>query len=669
MGELSRTNAEERIKQLRDEINKHNYQYHVLDEPSIPDLGYDKLMQSLIRLEKQYPELVTSDSPTQRVGGAPLKKFVQVAHTTFMPSLDNAFSLEDMEAFISRAKKGLGRHANADLELVGEPKIDGLAVSLRYKNGIFAQGLTRGDGSTGEDVTENLKTIKSLPLKLTRPETIEVRGEVYMPKNEFVRLNKEREKANKSLFANPRNAAAGSIRQLDPKAAAFRRLSIFIYGAVNFPFKTHWDTLLFLKILGFPVNPLCERLSVRDIRKYYNEIYVYRPNLNYDIDGSVFKINSTEQQKVLGYTSRAPKWAIAWKFEAEKQITRVKDIRVQVGRTGVLTPVADLEPINVAGSIVQHATLHNEDHIKKLDVLIGDYVVLHKAGDIIPEIAEVLKERRSGQEKEFIMPAFCPSCKGPVYRSEEEAAHKCLNHFNCPEQAIARIKHYASRDAMDIEGLGDALVKQLYDNNLVKKISHLYDLKKEDLVNLERMGEKSAQNLLDAIEKSKKRPLQNLIYAFGINFTGKGTAKRLVHVYNNLEDIMAASQSELEAIEDIGPAVASSIKAYFEDYRNRILILRLKEVGVNFCQESSIASTSHSFFQGKSFVITGTLSTMGRKDAQAMIEARGGEVKSSVSSKTDYVITGEAPGSKLNKAEKLNIKILSDQEFMNLLNK
>lgn len=654
------TIPKDRVEALRSQIERHNYLYHVLDAPEISDQEYDKLMQELVDLEKENPELAAPHSPTQKVGGPPLEKFNQVEHSKPMLSLDNAFSEEDIRKYYERTKSTLAEEP----VFVGEPKIDGLAVSLRYENGIFVQGITRGNGLAGEDVTENLKTIKALPLRLFSEETIEVRGEVYMTKEDFESLNQRRQKQELQPFANPRNAAAGSIRQLDPKLAASRPLHIFIYSAVNPREDSYWQTRQKLKGLGLPTVPLAQQLKFSQVKPYYEHVASQRSSLPYEIDGVVLKVDSYRYQSKLGSTSRAPRWAIAWKLKTEKKMSRIEDIFVQVGRTGTVTPVAKIAPVSVAGSTVHRATLHNEDHIKSLDAKIGDVVSVHKAGDVVPEITEVLHDRRNGREKAFSMPSVCPSCGQKIERLPGEAFHRCQN-LSCPAQLKERIKHFASRDAMDIDGLGDTLAQQLCDQGLVQDVGDLYYLTEKQLVTLDRVGKKTAQNLLQAIEDSKQRPLESLLYGLGISLAGKGTARRLVNHYNSLSAIASAPQQDLEKIEDIGPKVAGSIRQFFSRLSTHQIIKKLEDAGVSTEQRQK-QKAGQSSLEGFSIVLTGTLS-VSREEAKSLIEANGGEVKSSVSSKTDYVVAGDNPGSKSKKAVDLGVPVIDERTLWVLL--
>lgn len=669
---MKKSEAEKRIKELRDLINYHNRQYYVYDNPVISDAEYDKLMRELEELEKKFPELITPDSPTQRVGGEPLPYFAQVVHRTPMMSLANAFSADELRDFHRRVVGTVGE----DVQYVVELKIDGLAISITYENGLFKTASTRGDGLVGEDVTQNVRTIKSVPLKLDFPEgqapaVLEVRGEVYLPKEDFRKLNEEREEEGLPLFANPRNAAAGSLRQLDPKITAKRPLAVFMYQlgyAEGVEFETHYEVLEFFKKIGLRVNPhvvLFDKFD--DVVDYCLSWNEKRHDLPYEIDGMVIKVNSLRQQEILGATAKSPRWAIAYKFPAEQKTTVVKDIIVRVGRTGVLTPTAILEPVRVAGSTVSKATLHNEDYIKEKDIKIGDTVIIHKAGDVIPEVVEVVKEKRTGKERDFEMPRRCPECGSEAIRLPGEAAYRCTNTTGCPAQIKRSIEHFASRDAMDIRGLGPAIVSLLISQGLIKDAADLYYLKREDLVPLERMGEKSAANLLSAIEESKKRPLDRLIYALGIPYVGSRTASLLSEAFGSISELEKATYEDLIKVPEIGDKIAESILAFFRQEQVRDLLARLKAAGVNM--EAKKREEGPRPFEGLTFVLTGTLEKYTRQQAKELIEELGGRVTGSVSKKTDYVVVGKDPGSKYENALKLGIKILNEAEFEEMVEK
>lgn len=657
-----------RVEELRREINYHNHQYYVLDNPTITDGQYDQLVQELLRLENAYPELVTPDSPTQRVGGEIQKGFTAVQHRVPMLSLSNAFSENDLREFDRRVRSNL---PGEEVEYVLELKIDGLAISLWYEQGVFVRGATRGDGELGEDITANLRTIKAIPLRIKESiPFLEVRGEAYMPKESFVRLNEAREEAGEPLFANPRNAAAGSLRQLDPRVTASRNLSVFMYAIGHLEGAnpgTHARLLGWLKDLGFRVNQhykLCKDIEevIRQIDKWQEQ----RFELPYAIDGLVIKVNSLDQQQRLGATLKSPRWAIAYKFPAEQAVSTIKDIIIRVGRTGVLTPTAILEPVQLAGTTVSKATLHNEDIIRQKDIRIGDQALVQKAGDIIPEVVQVFPERRTGQEKPFTMPSTCPECNAPVVRLPGEAAHRCTNK-NCPAISREGIIHFVSRGAMDIMGLGESIVNQLIMAGLVQDPADLYDLKYEDLIKLERMGARSSQNLLNAIAASKHNSLAQLLVALGIRHVGERAAKILARHFGSMSALMAATVEDLTVIPEIGPKIAESIVDYFARPENKTLIQRLDRAGVNMEEANQQAEPGQQPLAGKTFVITGTLEGFSRQEAQRAIEELGGKVSGSVSKKTDYVVVGENPGSKYDKAQQLGIPILNEQEFVALL--
>ncbi len=664
---MDRGQAEKRIEELRKQLDEHNYFYYVLDKPKITDAEYDGLMRELTVLEREFPELITPESPTQRVGGQPAKGFDSVRHLAPMLSLSNAFSAHDLLDFDKRVKNGL---AGEQPEYVVELKIDGLAISLLYENGRFVRGATRGDGEVGEDITQNLRTIKSIPLRLRNDlNLLEVRGEAYMPKKEFARVNEGREEAGEPVFANPRNAAAGSLRQLDPAVTASRSLDIFLYALGDVRgedvITTHLAGLNFLKDMGFRVNPKIVKMAdINEVIEYINGWTDKRHDLPYDIDGMVVKVNSLDHQLQLGFTSKSPRWAIAFKFPPEQAVTKVKRIYVRVGRTGVLTPTADLEPVKVAGSTISSATLHNEDIIREKDIRVGDTVVIHKAGDVIPEIVEVIREKRTGDEVEFFMPDHCPVCSGEVIKPEGEVATRCINK-ECPGRGREGLIHFVSRDAMDIEGLGPAVVDQLLSAGLVKDAADFYFLKAEDLIQLERMGKKSVENLLSAIEASKQKDLANLIFALGIRHVGARAGKILAAHFGSMDRLKAATVEELTEVPEIGPKMAESLVAYFKESANLNLIERLETAGVNMTQE--VKQVGEQPLAGKVFVLTGALERYSRKDAQDIIEKLGGKVSSSVSKKTDYVLAGADPGSKLDKANALGVAVIDEQEFERLV--
>jgi DNA ligase (NAD+) len=659
---MDKSEAASRINFLKETVRRHNRLYYELDSPEISDAEYDRLVRELIELESRYPDLATPDSPTQKVGGEPAQAFSSVQHDVPMLSLANAFSEAELNDFDRRVVSAAGY----PVDYVTELKIDGLAVSLIYKNGVLTQGATRGNGFTGEDVTANIRTINSLPLKLNRTDIplLEVRGEVYMPKEPFRRLNEERETKGLPVFANPRNAAAGSLRQLDSTVTASRPLDIFLYAlgrCEGISIKTHLEVLEFIKNLGLPVNPEASLAhTIDEASAFCRKWQEHRGELGYEIDGVVIKVNSIELQQSLGSTAKSPRWAIAYKFPAEQKKTVVENIIVRVGRTGVLTPTAMLKPVRIAGSVVSRATLHNEDYIKEKDVRIGDTVVIQKAGDVIPEVVEVDFEQRTGNEREFEMPKVCPECGAQVIRFSGEAATRCTG-ASCPAQVRRQIEHFASREAMDIEGLGPAVVAQLLENGLIRDSADLYTLKIEDLLNLERMGKKSSENLISAIEESKKQPLSRLIFALGIPFIGSRGAGILSERVKSIDELAEADEETLTQIDEIGPKMASSITAFFQQPQNRDLVQRLKDAGVNTLSRQSTPAEGP--FSGKTVVLTGSLENYTRSKAKEIIESLGGKVTGSVSKKTDFVIAGAEPGSKLDKARELGVKVLTEAEF------
>ncbi|CUH96351.1 DNA ligase [Propionispora sp. 2/2-37] len=664
--------AKAEIRELRTQINYHNHRYYVLDNPDIEDKEYDLLMRRLITLETAYPELITGDSPTQRVGGAPAEGFLRVAHLTPMRSLGNAFSEEELMAFHQRVINGLAQ--TADIEYVVELKIDGLAIDLVYENGRLIRGATRGDGYEGEDVTGNIRTIRSVPLALEHeslaiPPLLEVRGEVYMPRKAFDRLNRERSAAGEPPFANPRNAAAGSLRQLDPQMTSKRALDVFIYGIgihEGVDIQTHTQMLQYLQKLGFKINPLYRVFKrIEDVVGYCTEWAQKRGDLAYDIDGMVVKVNDLAGQERLGFTAKDPRWAIAYKFPAEQAVTVVEDIFTGVGRTGVLTPTAILRPVKVAGSTVSRATLHNQDFINEKDIRIGDTVIIHKAGEVIPEVIGVIVEKRMGKEQPFVMPAACPECGWPVVRQQGEAAHKCTN-AHCPALFREGLIHFVSRDAMNIEGLGPSILTALIDAKLVTSAADLYTLTAGQIINLERMGDKSAQNLLAAIEASKQAGLARLLYALGIRFVGVKAAGIIARHFGCMQAVREASFASLTELNEIGEKTAESIVAFFAVPENLEFIERLEAVGVVMTEEKP-QQTASQLLQGKTFVLTGILPTMTRTEATAVIERLGGKVTGSVSKKTDYVLAGSEAGSKLDKARNLGIEILTEEQFRQLV--
>lgn len=654
---------QEQVKSLREQINQHNYQYYVLDDPKIPDSEYDRLLRQLQSLESKYPHLITADSPTQRVGAAPLDAFEQVTHAVPMLSLDNAFDFEEMAGFEKRIKERLG--TSDSIVMVVEPKLDGLAINLRYEKGKLVSAATRGDGTTGEDVTQNVRTISAIPLSLFDkgyPDVLEVRGEIFMPKAGFESLNAQAIKLGKKTFVNPRNAAAGSLRQLDSRITAERPLSFFSYGLGETSTTiadTHSAVMRALKKWGLPVSPeLSVQKDLPGFEAAYREIENKRDSLPYDIDGVVFKVDSFELQEKLGFVSRAPRWAIAWKFPAQEELTVIESVEFQVGRTGAITPVARLKPVFVGGVTVSNATLHNMDEISRKDIRQGDTVYIRRAGDVIPEVVSVLHERRPPDSKAVSLPAHCPVCNSDIIRVEGEAAARCSGGLFCPAQRKEAIKHFASRKAMDIEGLGDKLVEQLVDHGLVQNPADLYSLRIKELAGLERMAEKSAQNLLDALHKSRQTSLNRFIYALGIREVGEATARNLVESFKTLHAIRNASEEDLQSTPDVGPIVASHIKTFFAQPHNNEVIDRLIEAGIEW-PEIDAKSKSDSAVSGKTFVLTGTLSQP-RSFYKEELLRLGAKVAGSVSSKTDYLVAGEKAGSKKDKAMQLGIQILDE---------
>ena len=653
----------ERVKELRTELREHNYYYFVKDEPQISDREYDKLMQELVELEAEYPELKSEDSPTQRVGGEPIDEFEKVEHDSPLLSLDKSFSAQELRDFAKRVKKDV----NSEVEYVVELKIDGLSASLLYEDGKFVQGATRGNGEIGEDVTHNLRTVGSIPLALEEDIDLEVRGEVFFPKDKFMALNQQRAEEGEASFANPRNAAAGTLRQLDPKVAANRPLDIFIYDSAYLEgeeFSKHSQRLDYLADLGFKINSEREVLSdIEEVIAYCERWTENRDDLNYEIDGIVIKVNNLELREVLGSTAKHPRWAIAYKFPAQQKETTIQDIEVTVGRTGTLTPTAVLEPILLDGSVVSRANLHNQDELDRKDVRIGDQAIVQKAGDIIPEVVEVLPEKRDGSEEEFNLPDHCPVCGAKAVRLEGEAAKRCTGGA-CPAKLREEILHFVQRDAMNIDGIGPALVDQLLDQDLVEDVADLYYLKKEDLMELERMAEKSSQNVLDALENSKDNSLDQVLYGLGIRHVGSRVAEVLAQNFATIDEIIAADKEELEAIDEIGPKIAQMIVTYFSEEQNLEIIAKLKEAGVNFTAEIEEREAT---LEGNKFVLTGSLDDFTRKEAKEEISKLGGRVTSSISGATDYLIVGDNPGSKYDKAQELGTTILDEAEFKELI--
>ena len=657
--------AEKRIKELIDLINYHNEKYYNDDAPEIEDFEYDNLMKELIKLEEENPSLKRIDSPSNRVGGKALDKFDQITHKIPMLSLSNAYSAADLRDFDRRVRDAV----SGEVEYVIEFKIDGLSVSLTYNNGQFEKGATRGDGVVGEDITKNLMTVKTIPLKIDYENELIVRGEVYISKNNFEKINRQQEELDQPLYANPRNLAAGSLRQLDSKLTAKRPLDIFIFNleySQNNQFKSHSESLEFLSELGFSVSPnykVCKNIDeVIEHIEYWTE---NRENLAFEIDGMVIKVNNLKQRESMGYTAKSPRWAIAYKFPAEKKKTKIIDIIVEVGRTGTITPTAILEPVRLAGTSVSRATLHNEDYIKDKDIRINDTVLVQKAGDIIPQVLEVIKDERSGDEIEFKMPDECPVCSEPTVRLEGEAAVKCIN-ISCPAQIRRGIIHFASRDAMNIDGLGESIISLLLNENIINDISDLYKIRKEDVINLERMGEKSATNLINAISKSKENDLWRLINGLGIKFIGIKGAKILANSYKDLDKIMNVTANELINLEEFGETMANSVVEFFKEDKNIKVVNKLKEYGLNTKVIESENGDINKVFEGMKIVLTGTLSTLKRNDAKEMIESRGGKSTSSVSKSTTFVLAGDEAGSKLTKANDLGIKVIDEDTFIEL---
>ena len=669
---------QQQIMQLRSQIRTYDYQYYVLDDPTVPDAEYDRLMRELNDLEASHPELITEDSPTQRVSGQPVDHFRQVKHELPMLSLSNVFSKEELVAFDKRVRDRLKEKDDTSIVYNAEPKLDGLAVSLLYENGHLIRAATRGDGTTGEEITENVRTIKTVPLQLlgsNLPARLEVRGEVFMSIDGFNSMNKAARESDQKEFVNPRNAAAGSLRQLDPRLTAKRPLQMFCYGVgINEGTQLadhHHEILQQLKGWGLRVCPLIQRVEgVDGCLQFYEKMLHLRDQLDYQIDGIVYKVDSIKAQQKLGFVSRAPRWATAHKFPAQEEITRVNGVEFQVGRTGAITPVAKLEPVFVGGVTVSNATLHNMDEVERKDVRVGDTVIVRRAGDVIPEVLQVVKERRPKGTRKVKLPLKCPECGSDISRPTGEAVARCVAGFICPAQRKGALKHFASRNAMDIEGLGDKLVDQLIDLNLVDQLDDLYRLSETTLAGLERMGTKSARNLLAAIDKSRSTELARFIYALGIREVGEATAIALAdHFQYSLEAIMDADAETLQTVPDIGPIVADHIEKFFHQPKNRQLITRLcKEVGIHWQQEDSDGKTQSGTLEGKVFVITGTLAGMSRDQASQKIRTLGGKVTSSISKNTTALIAGEKPGSKVQKADKLGIPILSEQEFMEIIN-
>lgn len=665
------TELEQRAATLRELINHYNYLYYVLDNPEVPDSEYDRLFRELQELEQAHPELQTTDSPTQRVGGEALDKFAEVEHAIPMLSLDNVFDWEELTAFDKRVRDWL--NSDQSQTYAAEPKLDGLAISIRYENGLLVQAATRGDGSRGEDVTTNVRTIKSVPLKLQGdniPAVVEVRGEIFMPKAGFERLNRQQLENNKKPFVNPRNAAAGSLRQLDSKITAQRPLEIYCYGlgyleGMARP-ESHTAAMKLIEGWGCRISPELKKLTgLEACQAYIQQLGERRDSLDYDIDGVVLKIDNTDLQERLGFVSRAPRWAIAYKFPAQEEMTVVEDIEIQVGRTGALTPVARLKPVFVGGVTVSNATLHNEDEIRRKDVRIGDSVIVRRAGDVIPEVVKVITSKRPDNVRDFVMPQQCPVCGSDVEREEGEAVSRCSGGLFCAAQRKEAIKHFASRKAMDIDGLGDKLVEQMVEAGLIKDVADLFLLKVEDIAALERMGQKSAENLVNALQAAKETRFPRFLYALGIREVGEATARSLAMTFADLDSLMQANVETLIEIEDVGPIVAHHIETFFQQEHNREVIQRLLAVGVHWPQEER--ANTNTALSGKTVVLTGTLSQMSRSEAKEKLLALGAKVAGSVSKKTDYVVAGADAGSKLSKAESLGIPVVGEDTLIEWL--
>lgn len=668
ISELERTRR--RAEELRRQLHEHNYRYYVLDNPIVSDAEYDRLLRELQEIEAKHPRLVAPDSPTQRVGAKPSEEFGEVRHAVSMLSMDNAFNDEEVHEWDRRCRENLERDV---VEYTAEPKFDGTSVSLRYRKGVLIQAGTRGDGETGEDVTVNVRTVRTVPLRLQGsgwPRVLEVRGEVVIPKQDFERLNAEQLQRGEKIFANPRNAAAGSLRQLDPKITALRPLRFFPWGLgeVSEPVARHYSEVVArLHDWGFRVTEFFQAArGVDACLAYYRRMLESRERLPFEIDGVVYKVDDLRARELLGFTARAPRWALAHKLPAHEETTVVEDILASVGRTGVITPVAKLKPVQVGGVTVSNATLHNMDELERKDVRIGDTVIVRRAGDVIPEVVAVIKEKRPPRTRKWHMPDKCPVCSSQVMREEGEAAHRCMGGLYCPAQRMGAILHFASRHAMDIQGLGDKLVEQLVEKGMVKTVADLYRLKLNELAALERMGEKSAQNLLEQIEKSKRITLARFLNALGIPEVGEATAVRLATYFGDLDPIMEADRETLEAVPDIGPAVADDVYTFFHQQHNREVIRKLHDAGVHWLKVER-RSTGELPLDGKSFVLTGTLVSMTRDEAKARLQALGATVSGSVSKKTDYVVVGEEPGSKAEKAHELGVQVLNEKEFRELI--
>ncbi len=660
---MDTSKVENRMEELIREINRHNHLYYVQDRPEISDFDYDKLMKELAELENTFPQFKRPDSPSERVGGAVLEGFEEVVHKTPKLSLGNVFDEKDIRDFDNRIRKAV----DEKVEYVVELKIDGLTVVLNYASGRFVRGATRGDGVKGEDITANLKTVRSIPLRLQEEVELEVRGEVFMPKRAFDELNERREEQEEPPFANPRNAAAGSLRQLDTRMAAERQLDIFVFNLESIEgksFKTHAESLEYLKALGFKINPFISvHGNIEEVVEKCGHWADRRGELPYEIDGLVIKVNNLSQRDILGSTSKTPRWAAAYKFPPETKKTKLKEIVVQVGRTGALTPTAELEPVRLAGSVISRATLHNEDYIKAKDIMIGDTVIIQKAGDVIPEVVEVVKEARDGSQVPFVMPKKCPVCDADTMREPGEAATKCTN-ISCPAQLRRSLFHFVSRDAMNIEGMGPQIMTLLMDQGFIKDAADIYNLKdkRDQLIQLERMGEKSVQNLMDAIEASKSNPMNRLIFALGIRMIGQRASQLLANRFDDMDGLIAAGYEQLTAIPEIGGKMAESLITFFKQEQNRALVEKLKQLGLRTSSERKEVQEKESF-KGKTFVLTGALSHFTRDQAKEIIEGYGGKVSSGVSKKTDFVLAGEDAGSKLTKAQELGVAVIDEATF------
>ena len=662
---MNKQEAKKRIDELNKLTAYHAKKYYDEDNPEISDFEYDMLMVELRNLEKEFPEFISKDSLTQHVGGTVKEGFAKVEHEVPLQSLQDIFNFEDLYAFDERTKKALPEE---NIEYVVETKIDGLSVSLEYVKGEFVRGATRGNGLVGEDITENLKTIKHIPKKLKEAVTITVRGEVFIGKEEFEKMNQERLENEEPLFANARNAAAGSLRQLDSKITASRPLDIYIFNvqkSKDIAFESHFESLKYMKKLGFNVNPVVEKCkNIPEAIEAINKIGENRENLSFGIDGAVIKVDNLKQREILGTNYKTPKWAIAYKYPPEKKATKLKDIVFQVGRTGAITPMAILEPVKVAGSTISKTTLHNEDFVKEKDLKIGDTVVIQKAGDVIPEVVEVLKEKRDGTEKDFVVPTKCPVCGADAVREEGEAIRRCIG-IECPAKQYRNIIHFASREAMNIKGLGDSIIEEFLNRGFIKNIADLYELKLEDIASLKKNGKKFAQNLIDSIEESKKNDLYRVINGFGIRHIGVKAAKQLAKKYRSMDNLMEASLESLNAVDDMGEIMAESVFEFFAQPQTKDLVARLKNYGINM--EALEEESTDLRFDGKIFVLTGSLDSFSRKEAEEIIEKFGGKTSGSVSKKTSFVLAGEDSGSKLTKAKELGIRVITEDEFKDMI--